>query len=618
VNSLRKTAVLSSMSVRRFYCLPPLVLTAGSLNPSSFYAEANLHWINFALLVLFAVTGILLCYYLRQIRQHSRNTAELAELRASNVALGEHEQRFRDQLAETRMALEVVHAGTFSIDLTTGAITWSDELHRIYGLKPEEFGGRLEDWLECVLPEDRSRALAEYQSNSEHGSGISSEFRIRRRNDGEVRWLEARGQVLFDLEKRPQRMVGINNDVTERLREKEELRALEEQFRHSQKMEAVGRLAAGVAHDFNNFLMVIRSYTELIQESLPAGEVLHRYAQEVLNASARAAGLTTQLLAFSRKRILNLAVLNPNTVVNDATKMLKRLIGDDINVQVLADEPIWPIRADADQIVQILMNLCVNARDAMPRGGTITIQICNSTVDERGLANNAYVVPGAYVVLSVEDTGVGMSKKDMEHMFDPFFTTKPVGGGTGLGLSTVYGIVKQSNGYVWADSEIGKGTRFNIYFPKADETSLPTVAFRTEMTQLCGTETVLVVEDESAVREGICEFLRQCGYTVLFADSGEQSLLISGRYAGTIDLLIADQVLARMGGRGLSQMLIKLRPEVKVIYMSGPSDRPALDISSREHAKAFLYKPFSLTKLAQTMRDVLAKAEDSDSDSRSA
>ena len=242
--------------------------------------------------------------------------------------------------------------------------------------------------------------------------------------------------------------------------------------------------------------MVIRSFTELLQESLPAEEHLHKYVQEILNVSARAAGLTTQLLAYSRRRILNPTVLNPNAVINDTTRMLKRLIGEDFNVQFLADQQVWPIRADADQIVQILMNLCVNARDAMPRGGTITIQTRNSTVGERGL-EKTYVVPGEYVVLSVEDTGVGMSSKDMEHMFDPFFTTKPAGRGTGLGLSTVYGIVKQSNGYIWADSELEKGTRVMIYFPRAREAAVPASPISTEMTHLRGTETWFLVDNET-------------------------------------------------------------------------------------------------------------------------
>jgi PAS domain S-box-containing protein len=610
VKSLRKAADLRFTDVRRFCCLLPLVLTTGSLNLARLYADANLYWIIVTLLALFAVIGTLLYFYPSQIGQHRRDTAETAELHASNAALGEHEQRFRDQLAETRMALEVAHAGAFSIDSTTGRIAWSDELHHIYGLKPGEFGGRWEEWLECVLPEDRALDVACV-------SGASSEFRIRRRNDGEVRWLEARGQVLFDSAERSRRIIGINVDVTERRRAKEEMRALEDQFRHAQKMEAIGRLAGGVAHDFNNLLMVIRSFTELLQERLPADEDLHRYTREVLNASARAAGLTTQLLAFSRKQVLNPTVLNLNTVVNDATKMLKRLLGDDLHFQVLADESLWGVRADADQIVQVMMNLCVNSRDAMPRGGAITVQTRNSTVSESGLTDNTYVAPGEYVALSVEDTGVGMSKQDMEHIFDPFFTTKPVGGGTGLGLATVYDIVKQSNGYVWAASEIGKGTRFTIYLPRAKEAVVPALPIRPEMAHLRGNETVLVVENETLIREGMCEFLQRRGYTVLSADSGEEALLISGRYHGTIDLLIADLVLAQMGGLELSQRLIELRPEVKVIHMSGHADSSGLNITERQHAKAFLQKPFGLTKLAQTIRDVLTNADD-DSESRPA
>ncbi len=594
------------------------LIKMGPPDVTRFYREAVLHWITAVSLMFLAVLGILVYLLLRKIKQHKRDTEEIAQLRATNVTLGEHQQRLRDQLAETRMTLEVAHAGTFSIDLATGVISWSDKLHRLYGLKPGEFGGRIEDWLEFVLSEDRAKALTEYQSNVAFLSTNSSEFRIRRRDDGEVRWLKARGQVLFDSEKRPWRMVGVHADVTEALRSKDEIRALREQFRHSHKMEAVGHLAGSVAHDFNNLLMVIRSFAELLQGCLPAAtEDLQRYTQEILNASTRAAGLTTQLLAFSRKQIPNTTTLNLGTVANDTTEMLKRLIGDNIEVKVLADESLWPIRADVDEIVQILMNLCVNARDVMPQGGTITIQIRNHRGGERGPANAIYVVPGEYVVLSVEDTGTGMSEEDLEHVFDPFFTTKPIGRGKGLGLSTVYGIVKQSKGYVWANSELGKGTQFTIYFPRAEEAIIPSADTR-EAAHPSGVEAVLVVEDETTIREVICEFLRRRGYTVLSADSGEQALLIAGRHVGTIDLLISDLRLPRLGGRELSKMLIELRPEIKVIYMSGDVIRPELNIPGREHMQSLLQKPFSLTKLAEAMRDVLDKTEGNNCEGHSA
>jgi two-component system, cell cycle sensor histidine kinase and response regulator CckA len=599
-----------------FGCFLQFLFT-GSFNLASFDTQAFLRWEIAASVVFVVVAGIVLYLCLRHPRQHGKRFAEPPEVAEPDLASG-GEKPLIDRLVETRLALEVARAGAFEVDLTTGLVTWSDELHNIYGLNPGEFGGRLQDWLDCVLPEDRSRALADYQSSIACVSGSSSEFRIRRRDSGELRYLEARSQVLLDPNQRPQRMVGINADATERLSANEELRALAERFRHAQKMEAVGRLAGGVAHDFNNLLMVIRGYTEMVQGRLPPGDELHRYMQEVVNASARAAGLTSQLLAFSRKQILDPTVLDLNALVRDTTKMLNRLIGEDISVKVLAGEPLWPIRADADQIVQVLMNLCVNSRDAMPTGGTISVQTLNTTVGPCGLEDNAYVDPGEYVVLSVEDTGIGMSKQDMEHMFDPFFTTKPLGRGTGLGLSTVYGIVKQSQGYVWAESEPGKGTRFTIYFPRVEQTVASPLPITPEMAHLSGIETVLVVEDEATVRESICEFLRQRGYTVLSADSGEQALLISGRYAGMVDLLVSDLVLPQLGGRELSKILLELWPEMKVIYMSGHTDVPDLNIPGREYAAAFLQKPFSLSKLAQAMRDVLTKLKGNGPESRSA
>ena len=273
------------------------------------------------------------------------------------------------------MTLEAARAGTYDMDLVSGTITWSDELRLVYGMQPGEFKGTLEDWASCLIGEDYQRTLAGFKSNVEKGGG-SSEFRIRRRDDGEIHWIEARGHVIYEGA-RPVRMIGINTDITERKRAEEQMEALEEQFRHAQKMEAVGRLAGGIAHDFNNLLMVIRGYTEIISERLPIEDPLKKHSLEVINASDRAASLTRQLLAFSRKQVLSPVVFDLGELVHDTTKMLKRLIGEDVELRVNAGKSLWNVKADRDQVVQVLMNLCVNARDAMPEGGVLMIDMEN-------------------------------------------------------------------------------------------------------------------------------------------------------------------------------------------------------------------------------------------------
>ncbi len=307
-------------------------------------------------------------------------------------------------------------------------------------------------------------------------------------------------------------LISIVEDITARKREEEQRRGLEEQLRQAQKMEAVGHLAGGVAHDFNNLLMVIQSYAEMLQDRLPAQDRLRKNTQEILKAAARAAGLTRQLLAFSRKQILSPVVLDLNGVVDEAARMLERLIGEDIEFRMSPAESLWAIKADPDQIVQVLMNLCVNARDAMPQGGALTIATGNVTV-EAGL-ERPYVAPGDYVMLSVTDTGIGISKEILGCIFDPFFTTKEVGKGTGLGLATVYGIVKQSGGYVWVDSELGQGACFTVYLPRAKGAIASTMSAKAKA-QPRGTGTILVAEDEEALREAVCDYLRSLGYTVL-------------------------------------------------------------------------------------------------------
>jgi CheY-like chemotaxis protein len=368
----------------------------------------------------------------------------------------------------------------------------------------------------------------------------------------------------------------------------------------------VGRLAGGIAHDFNNLLLVMRSYTEMLQDSLPAHDILRRNTREIIKAADRAASLTGQMLAFSRKQIISPVVLDLNAVIHETAKMLKRLIGEDIDFQVIPGALLWAIEADSDQIVQVLMNLCVNSRDAMPQGGTLTIATENVTVEE-GSSGRSYVSPGDYVKFSVTDTGVGISQELQDQIFEPFFTTKEIGRGTGLGLATVYGIVKQNGGYVWVDSEPGHGACFTIYLPKVKRELVPEMSAKTDA-QPRGAETLLVAEDEEALRAAICDYLRSLGYTVFAANSGLQALSVATQYEGSIDLLITDLVMPRMSGRELSQTLGSLRPDLKTIYMSGYTDDAVLRHGIHELGATFLQKPFSLGTLARKVRDALERA----------
>jgi two-component system cell cycle sensor histidine kinase/response regulator CckA len=397
------------------------------------------------------------------------------------------------------------------------------------------------------------------------------------------------------------------SDVTERKREEKKKNELEQQLRQAQKMEAVGRLAGGIAHDFNNLLMVIQTYTEMLQDRLPIQDSLRRNTEQVLKAAERGASLTGQMLAFSRKQIISPKVLDLNAVIDETTKMLKRLIGEDIEFQVVFGESLWAIEADPDQIAQVLMNLCVNSRDAMPQGGTLTISTENVRWGEDIIGGHADIPIGDYVKLAVIDTGMGISEDLLERVFEPFFTTKEVGKGTGLGLAMVYGVVKQSGGYVWVDSKLGHGTCFTVYLPKAKKALIPNVRAQFEAHPR-GTATLLVVEDEEFIRDGICDFLRTLGYRILAASSGDEALMVAAEQE-QIDLLLTDVVMPKMSGRELSQMLGSLRPGLKTIHMSGYTDDAVLQHGVHELSTSFLQKPFSLGTLARKVRDTLGRTE---------
>jgi PAS domain S-box-containing protein len=528
------------------------------------------------------------------------NIRDVTEQKWAEDALRESEERLH-------LASKAAGFGTYSYDFQSGVGVWSREAKALLGLQAADTTSmNTDDLFWCLHPEDRPGLLAAMAAaNDPSGSGLlESDHRILL-PDGSIRWLHVCGRTEFagvGDQRKPWRAAGAIVDITKLKQGDEKRNALEQQLRHAQKLESVGRLAGGIAHEFNNLLLVIQTYTELLQNSLPREDKLRAKTEQVLSATERAACLTGQLLAFSRKQMVSKVPLDLNTVIVQATNMLRRLIGEDIEFNVVKADSLWAVEADNDQMFQVLMNLCMNARDAMPQGGTLTIATENVVVGE-----GSNLTPGDYVRFSVTDTGIGIRKEIQQQIFEPFFTTKEVGKGTGLGLATVYGIVQQSGGQVTVDSEVGHGACFAVYLPKAQRAFTLGETLRTEALQR-GTGTVLVVEDEEFLRKGIAEFLGSLGYTVLMASSGEEALVLASEQEH-IDLLLTDVVMPKMSGRELSEILRARRPGLKVIHMSGYTDDALLlNGSDRPHV-TFLQKPFGLATLARKVRETLDDGE---------
>ena len=487
-------------------------------------------------------------------------------------------------------------------DLTGRITAWNHGAERMFGYSSAEVLGRS---ISILVPPDRQGEESSILARIEGGVGILHQQTVRVRRDGTPIEVSLTISPIRDATGRIVGVSKIARDLTDQRKAEASLQKVEAHLRQTQKMEAVGNLAGGVAHDFNNLLSVILSLTSLAIEEMKPQEPLRADLEEIHAAAEKAAGLTRQLLAFSRQQILEPTVLDLNACVHELEKLLGRLLGEHIQITVLGDPELGRVFADAGQIEQVLMNLVVNARDALPDGGQLTIETTNVHLDESYAADHYGVAAGDYVMLAVTDTGCGMDAATQARIFEPFFTTKEQGKGTGLGLSTVYGIVKQSNGHIWLYSEPGHGTTFKIYLPRTEKASLVTGSFAAASLDLRGTETILIVEDDEAVRMTTRTILRRFGYHVLEAQSGGEALLISEQFSATIHLLVTDVIMPRLNGRQLANRLVAMRPGLKVLFVSGYTENSIVHHGVLDSGINYLQKPITPNALARKVREVL-------------
>jgi two-component system, cell cycle sensor histidine kinase and response regulator CckA len=520
------------------------------------------------------------------------NIRDITRRKRAEEELQQSEERFLLAAQATRDAI-------WDWDIKSGRI-WRNQYfwdHFGYRTKDTEHG--LAGWKDLLHPEDRDRVWNGFQAALlRRSDSYEVEYRFRRADDSYAVLLD-RAYIVYDETKQPIRAVGAITDLSDR-------RELEEQFRQAQKMESVGRLAGGVAHDFNNLLMVITAHTEIMREGLRPEDRLRKNLAAVQKAAERGASLTQQLLAFSRKQILLPRIIDLNAVVDDSVKMVRRLIGEDVELNVSLSKPLWAVKADPGQIVQVLMNLCVNARDAMRIGGELAIVTKNISIDFEAANKRPDLIPGSYAALVVNDTGTGMTKEVQARLFEPFFTTKESGRGTGLGLSTAFGIVKQSGGYIWVDSELGRGSSFTIYLPAVDAPLTTIITQEIKEAEGQG-ESILLVEDDEALRESMSTYLDLHGYKVLDASNGVRALHIASQYAESIQVLITDLILPKLSGVEIAREVAKISPQVVTLYMSGYTDRKLMDLDLTSPAVGFLQKPFALQSLLQKLREMISK-----------
>jgi PAS domain S-box-containing protein len=531
-------------------------------------------------LVAVAVTGLMLAAAARWEREHATK------------ALAESEERLRRALDSARM-------GIWFWSVESGSLTWDENLRQLFGLEPGEEIKGYDDFLARVHPDDRDRVAAAVRRVIEGDGDLDYEFRIMLA-DGRVRWIADHGEIRRDESGRPMYLTGICTDVTER-------KVSEERLRQAHRMESVGRLAGGVAHEANNQMSVILGAAEFILQRSDVPEPVRADLEFIQKAAERTAAVTAQLLAFSRRQVLKPEVLDLNRLIKGWEPVLRRIMGEDCGVVLNLAAGLGAVRADPGQLEQVLLNLALNARDAMPRGGRIAVETFATELTSAYTREKpgTTIRPGHYVVLAVSDTGHGMDKETLSHVFEPFFTTKGVGQGTGLGLSTVYGIIKQSEGYIWVYSEPGQGTSFKIYLPVQRE-ALSTPRRDSKPVEALQGETVLVVEDEPVVKKMMTRALEEAGYTVLQAANAAEAIEVVNR-TSKINLLLTDVVMPGKSGRELAKEIEELRPGMPVLFTSGYTDGEIERRGLLAPGAAFIQKPLTPTALVRAVQRTMRR-----------